>query len=248
MKAVIYSRVSTDHQSEGSVEQQIRKCREYCAFKDYEVVEVYSDVGSGMKTERKGYEKMMEDIDTWEITVAYKLDRFHRSAANAATWAADLNARNKNFAAIDIDIDTVTPMGRFIFTLMSSLAQLEVEMTRERTKMGLDAVRHQGRKLGPPPYGYDSKFKITGKDSDKGFLVVNTTEAEIVKIIFQCREKALSLSEICEHLIKSGIKTKKGKLSWSPATISGILKNERLYNGVYELDGEEKQFYWGGIL
>ena len=51
MKAVIYSRVSTDHQSEGSVEQQIRKCREYCAFKDYEVVEVYSDVGSGMKTE-----------------------------------------------------------------------------------------------------------------------------------------------------------------------------------------------------
>ena len=49
MRAVIYARVSTEHQSEGSVEQQIRKCEEYCRFRDYEIVETYTDVGSGMK-------------------------------------------------------------------------------------------------------------------------------------------------------------------------------------------------------
>jgi DNA invertase Pin-like site-specific DNA recombinase len=249
MKAVIYARVSTEQQSEGSVEQQIRKCEEYCKFRDYEIVEIYTDVGSGMKIERPGYEEMMEKIEDWDICIAYKLDRFHRSSANASKWADMLNKAEKNFAAIDIEIDTVTAMGRFIFRLMSSLAQLEVEQTRERTKMGMEAVTHQGRKLGPPPYGYTSKFKRTGSNDDKGILEVNKAEAEIVKVIFDCSDKGFSPSEICEHLMTTGIPTKKGNKIWRSSTIDAILRKKNLYRGTYTTpDGEEKEYSWANIL
>ena len=249
MRAVIYARVSTEHQSEGSVEQQIRKCEEYCKFRDYEIVETYTDVGSGMKVERPGYEAMMENIDNWDICIAYKLDRFHRSSANASKWADGLSNQNKNFAAIDIDIDTVTAMGRFIFRLMSSLAQLEVEQTRERTKMGMEGVKNQGRKLGPAPYGYNSKFARTGNNDDKGLLELNKEEADVVRAIYDCQKKGMSLSEICEHLVAAKIRTKSGNTIWKTSTISGILKKEYFYRGLYEgPDGEEKEYSWPSIL
>ena len=142
MRAVIYARVSTEQQSEGSIEEQIRRCKQYCELKGYTVVAEYTDVGSGMKTDRPQFEIMMSNMNEWDICVAYKLDRFHRSSGNASAWAADLNNQGKNFAAIDIDIDTSSAMGLFIFRLMTSLAQLEVEQTRERTKMGWDAIVH----------------------------------------------------------------------------------------------------------
>ena len=81
---------------------------------------------------------MMENIDNWDICIAYKLDRFHRSSANASKWADLLHKTEKNFAAIDIDIDTVTAMGRFIFRLMSSLAQLEAIITIEKNKININ--------------------------------------------------------------------------------------------------------------
>ena len=249
MKAVIYARISTEQQSEGSIEQQIRKCREYCSFRDYEVIEVYTDVGSGMKVTRPGYEEMMNDVEEWDVCVAYKLDRFHRSAANASSWASDLNVKNKNFAAIDIDIDTVTAMGRFIFRLMAALAQLEVEMTRERTQMGMAAVKHQGRKLGKPPYGYDSKFALTDNENDKGILIINKKEAAAIKVIFDCHKKGLSYSDIVEHLAKNKILTKTGKITWNPATIRDIIKKELLYYGKYkDEEGETKIYEWDPIL
>ena len=102
MKAVIYARVSTEHQSEGSIEQQIRKCEEYCKFRDYEIVETYTDVGSGMKIERPGYEEMMSKIEDWDICIAYKLDRFHRSSANASKWADMLHKAEKQLTLTSI--------------------------------------------------------------------------------------------------------------------------------------------------
>ena len=92
MKAVIYARVSTDKQSEGSIEQQIRKCQQYCQYRDYEVVKVYQDVGTGKTLDRPAFQDMMENMDNWDICIAHKLDRMHRNAANAAKWATQLDA------------------------------------------------------------------------------------------------------------------------------------------------------------
>ena len=248
MRAVVYARVSTDQQSEGSIEEQMRRCKQYCELKGYTVVAEYTDVGSGMNTDRPQYEMMMSNMHEWDICVAYKLDRFHRSSGNASSWAANLNDKGKNFAAIDIDIDTSSAMGLFIFRLMTSLAQLEVEQTRERTKMGLQAVKRQGRWLGRPPYGYDSKKTKTGNNGDVGILVINPEEADVVKLIFGYNTAGYSYKEIAQQLTEQAFQTRKGT-PWAWTTIMSILKNRSLYEGVWvDDDDEERTYAWGKIL
>jgi DNA invertase Pin-like site-specific DNA recombinase len=239
MRAVIYARISTDKQSEGSIEQQIRKCEEYCAYRDYIVVKVYQDVGTGKTIDRPGFVEMMATMDDWDICIAHKLDRMHRNAANAARWATQLDSAKKDFSYVDMDVDTATAMGRFVYRLMNDLAQLEVEQTSERTKMGLQAVINQGRKTGPPPYGYDSKFAKTGNAADRGLLLVNKEEAAIVKVIYECHEKGYSGNKIVEHLVSNKIKTKKKKSVWKQSTISSILKKGNFYKGLYLDDQSE---------
>jgi len=248
MRAVIYARISTDQQSEGSIEEQTRRCQQYCELRGYEVIESFRDVGSGMKENRKQYEIMMETMDNWDICVAYKLDRFHRSSANANRWAQHLHNSGKNFAAIDIDIDTSSAMGLFIFRLMTSLAQLEVDMTKERTRMGLKAVKRQGRWVGRPPYGYLSKKKRTENNSDTGILEEDSDECKVVKMIYKAKDNGYNYKEIAEFLDDQNISTRKGT-PWNWTSIRDILKNQRFYEGVWEDDmGEEHQYEWGGIL
>ena len=83
MRAVVYGRISTDLQSETSVNEQIRRCKQYVEMKGWELVSEFSDVGTGMNMDRQGFQEMMERITEWDVVVAFKLDRFHRSSTNA---------------------------------------------------------------------------------------------------------------------------------------------------------------------
>ena len=253
MRAVIYARVSTDKQKESSVDEQVRRCRQYCELRNYEVIEIFAENPegntSGMKLDRPEYTRMMDMIEEWDIAVAYKLDRFHRNSSNAAAWATTLNNGGKNFAALDIDIDTSTAMGMGIFKIMTVLNEMEVDITRERTRMGMEARKHEGAKIGKPPLGYLSKFKRTGQDADKGILEVCPSEADTVRFIFDCKEKGLGLSETAESLTEAGIKTRTGKSIWKPSVIGGILEREGFYQGTYmDLDGVTKEYSWEAIL
>ena len=249
MRAVIYARISTDKQSEGSIEQQIRKCQQYCDYRDYKVIKVYQDVGTGKTLDRPAFQEMMTTMDDWDICIAHKLDRMHRNSANAVKWAAQLDSAEKDFSYVQMEVDTATAMGRFVYRLMNDLAQLEVEQTSERTKDGLKAVEEQGRKSGPPPYGYDSRKTRTGNDADAGFLDVNKEEAAIVKVIYDLHEKGHSGNKIVEHLITNKIPTKKKKTVWKQSTVSGILKKKNFYKGLRRTDeGDLVPGKWGDAI
>jgi len=249
MRAVVYGRISTDMQSETSVNEQLRRCKQYVEMKGWELVAEFSDVGSGMSNERAGFTELMSRIDDWDVVIAYKLDRFHRSSTNAQLWAKQLDAAGKNFVALDYDIDTTSIHGRLIYTILTALAEMEVELTRERTKMGLQGVKNEGRWVGKPPYGYDSVFASSGDDKDKGILAVKQEEAEIVKMIFALSEVGASYSSIVESLIDAGVLTKTGKRSWSTATVRDILNRKDFYRGhYYNLDNERHTYAWEAIL
>ena len=179
MRAVIYARVSLEKQSDSSIEAQIKKCTDHCKYHDYNIVDVYQEKGSGTKTSRPEFERMMAEMNKWDICVAYKLNRFHRHIVNSAQWADLLHNNGKDFAVLDLQIDTSTPIGEFIFNLMSALAQMEAAETRERTVMGMQAIKNRGKKVGKPAYGYDSKFARTKNKDDKGVLEINAEEADI---------------------------------------------------------------------
>ena len=249
MRAAIYGRVSTEMQTETSVNEQLRRCRQYAELKGWEVIEEFSDVGSGMNTERPGFTELMDRVNDWDVVIAYKLDRFHRSSANAQLWAKQLDAAGKNFVALDYDIDTTSVHGRLIYTILTALAEMEVELTRERTKMGLQGVKNEGRWVGKPPYGYDSVYALTGDDSDKGLLSIKPEEAEVVKMIFELSEQGESFTAIAEALITAGILTKSGKRSWSNATIRDILNRGDFYKGhYYDLENVRQSYSWEAIL
>ena len=137
MRAVVYGRISTDLQKETSVTEQVRRCKQYVEMKGWTLVDEFTDVGTGMNMEREGFKSMMERVNEWDVVIAYKLDRFHRSSTNAQTWAANLNNIGKNFVALDIDVDTTSAMGMAVFRIITALNQMEVEVTKERTRMGL---------------------------------------------------------------------------------------------------------------
>ena len=118
MRAISYARISTDLQSETSVQEQTRRCKQYIEMKGWEFVDSFEDVGTGMNTERSGFKSMM-DREDWDVVVAFKLDRFHRSSANAQAWATELNALGKNFVAMDIDVDTTSAMGMAVFRIIT---------------------------------------------------------------------------------------------------------------------------------
>ena len=249
MRAVTYSRISTESQSETSLSEQTRRAKQYAEMREYDIVESYEDIGTGTKTERDGFQAMMDSIDDWDIVIAYKLDRFHRSSSNALSWATELNGLGKNFVAMDIDVDTSTAMGMAIFKIITALNQMEVEVTRERTIMGIQGVKNAGRWVGKPPYGYDSKFAKTGDEKDKGILLMNPEEGDIVSSIFDLYKTGATKSEVVNRLINNGILTRTGKRNWASATIAGILDNELFYQGhYYDADNTVQDYTWEAIL
>lgn len=93
MKAVIYTRISTEYQEDGhSPEEQLRRCKAYAELEGHEVVGHYHDTGSGSAFEhRPNYLEMMSKAgEEWRVVVIYKLDRIHRSLRNHVLWMDEL--------------------------------------------------------------------------------------------------------------------------------------------------------------
>ncbi|MBQ7621216.1 MAG: recombinase family protein, partial [Candidatus Methanomethylophilaceae archaeon] len=85
MRAALYARVSTEDQAvEGfSLEAQVKKLEAYCRQEGFDVVDRFVDDGySGRKTNRPEYQRMLKEIDNWDVLVVLKMDRIHRNSVN----------------------------------------------------------------------------------------------------------------------------------------------------------------------
>ena len=220
IRAAIYTRVSTEDQAkEGfSLDAQLEKLRSYCKAKDWSIAGEYVDEGySGRKTRRPAYIKMMEEINKWDALLVIKMDRIHRNSKNFMFMMEDLNKKGKEFVSMMESLDTSTAMGRFVMDIIQRIAQLESEQIGERVYIGMEQkAKTNGGVLGfNIPYGYDY---INRK------LVVNDSEAIIVKDIFDMYRNKLSMKKIAEILNQKSIPTKLNKI-WGPQTVSLILKN-----------------------
>lgn len=235
MRAAIYIRVSTlGQEADGhSLEEQERQCRQMIDFQGNEFVKIYSDVGSGGGFEnRPGYRKMLDEMGTiWDIVYVWKLDRLNRNLRNSILFFEMLGKNDTYISCITEQVDTSNPMGRFIINIMSSLAQMEREQTRERVIMGSEAARRAGRWTGGVPYGYEIPivFDTTGNRIERGLLKREEQEAPTVQLIFEMKAAGMSVSAICNSLVERGIRTRRGNLIWNQNTVAGILSRFDLY-------------------
>ena len=227
-KVAIYARVSTEDQAkEGfSLDSQLEKLRSYCKARGWEIAGEYVDDGySGRDIRRPAYQKMMEDIDKWDVLLVMKMDRIHRNSKNFMLMMEELRKKNKEFVSMTESLDTSTAMGRFVMDIIQRIAQLESEQIGERVYDGMRQKAKQGAGIlgSPAPYGYEY---------DGGVLRGIEEELKIAREIFEMYISGMSMKDIADELNRRGIGTKKGG-RWDRKTISRILSNP-VYCGLVE--------------
>lgn len=87
-----------------------------------------------------------------DTLVAVRLDRLFRSAPDALKWLDLFNGRGVAVVLLDLKLDFASPIGRLVYTVMAACAELERNMTRQRTKDALAELKAQGKPYGQPSY------------------------------------------------------------------------------------------------
>ncbi len=249
-RMVIYARVSTLKQEDTSIQQQVRDAKRKIAEENGKLVGIYFEKGSGTKMDeehRPKFMQMMREHHKWDTVVVAKLDRLHRNLRNLHKWTDELRRRNKHFIAVDFQIDTSSPMGKVMLTMMITFAEWEADMARERTISGMKGRRNIGVKIGRPPYGYRSRFKTTQQKADRGYLDIIPEEADIVKnIIFPLKDEGITAKEASERLNDADVPTKTEGKKWIKSTVQAIWDNEYFYRGMFrDSNGEVKDLSAG---
>jgi len=137
---------------------------------------VFEDKASGTRMNRPGLVKALELLRDGDTLVIWKLDRLGRSVKQLVDMVGELHKQNIQFRSLTDAIDTGTPSGRFFFHVMASLAEMERELTVERTRAGLEVAKRLGRKGGRKPKMTASKI-----ESAKRLLASGVPPREVAK-------------------------------------------------------------------
>ena len=124
---------------------------------------IFNDKISGSRAERPGLTKALEMLREGDTLIVWKLDRLGRSVKNLVDLVGELHKQGIQFKSLTDAIDTGTPSGRFFFHVMASLAEMERELTVERTRAGLEVARQLGRKGGRRRQMTESKIESAKK-------------------------------------------------------------------------------------
>jgi DNA invertase Pin-like site-specific DNA recombinase len=149
-----YARVSTQDQN---LELQIDALTKAGCKK------IFDDKITGTRAERPGLSKAQESLREGDTLVVWKLDRLGRSVKNLVDLVGELHKQGVQFKSLTDSIDTGTASGRFFFHVMASLAEMERELTLERTRAGLEVARQLGRIGGRKRQMTESKIKSAKK-------------------------------------------------------------------------------------
>ena len=151
-RVALYARVSTKNNGQDP-ETQLIALREFANTRGFEVSDEYIDVGiSGAKDRRPELDRLMKDVRRRKVdaVLVARFDRFARSTKHLVLALEEFNALGVDFISLNESVDTSTPMGRMVFTVIAAVAELERSLIRERVMMGLDRARRQGKRLGRP--------------------------------------------------------------------------------------------------
>lgn len=152
MKVAIYARVSTANNGQDPT-MQTRELREYCDRRGWTVAGEYVDIGiSGTKERRPELDRLMADAHRrrFDVVAVWKFDRMARSVSHLLRALETFNSLGIEFVSLSESLDTATPAGRMVFTVLGAVAELERSLTVERVRAGLRNAKAKGRQLGRP--------------------------------------------------------------------------------------------------
>lgn len=248
VRCAIYTRKSSEdglEQEYNSLDAQYDACAAYAHSQRHEgwtlVKERYDDGGfSGGTMDRPALKRLLADVEAGrvDIILLYKIDRLTRSLSDFAKIVEILDKRQASFVSITQSFNTTTSMGRLTLNMLLSFAQFEREVTGERIRDKIAASKRKGIWMGGPvPLGYDVVDRK---------LVVNETEAQLVRHIMQRYVALRSVRQLVEELDRDGHRTKVQKLktgairggcSFRVGNLYHLLSN-RVYRGLIVHKGD----------
>jgi len=149
-RVALYARVSTTDQSTDS---QLLDLRRYTQERNWHVFREYCDNGiSGTKDSRPALNELMNDAKKrrFDVVLVWRFDRFARSTKHLILALEEFRNLGIDFVSYQENIDTSSPLGSAIFTIISAVAQLERDIIAERVKAGLRRAVEGGKRLGRP--------------------------------------------------------------------------------------------------
>jgi DNA invertase Pin-like site-specific DNA recombinase len=158
MRVAIYARVSTANNGQDP-NMQTRELREYAERRGWTVFAEYVDIGvSGTKETRPELDRLMADAHRrrFDAVLVWKFDRFARSVSHLLRALETFRAQGIEFVSFSEQLDTSTPAGKMVFTVLGAVAELERGLIVERVKAGLRNAKAKGKRLGRPKISVDS--------------------------------------------------------------------------------------------
>lgn len=217
MKLVGYIRVSSESQADNtSLAEQKKKIEAYCYAFGHELVGLFTEVGSGKQAgDRPQFQAALDMVrDSADGIIAAKLDRLARNTRDVLELVDDvLQPANKALILLDLQVDTTTPQGYMILTVMSAVAKLERDIINERTQGGRRAKAENG--------GYAYGSPAFGLEAVDGELVANDNEQKAIELIRRHRKSGKSYQRVAEYLNEANIPTKRGG-QWQAMTVKRV--------------------------
>ena len=258
IRVAAYCRVSTDGDEQlGSFESQKLYYEQKIADNpEWVNAGIFADEAiTGTKTDkRNGFQEMIVRCQNGEIDMILtkSISRFARNTVDTLNYVRMLKDKNIAIFFEKENINTLDMNGELLLTIMSSLAQQEVESLSQNVKIGLQMKMKRGEMVGfNGCFGYDY-------DPETKTISVNEDEAQTVRMIYDMYLQGYGTTTIAKRLIELGIKNKKGEVSWHTHGVMGIIKNEKykgdiLLGKTFTTDpiskrrlanfGEENQYY-----
>jgi len=151
MAIVGYARVSTTDQS---LDIQIEQLKTAGCDK------IFSEKASGSKSDRAQLNTLLEYVREGDTVICTKMDRIARSTKHLLDIVDRLKQQNIAFKVLNINLDTATPTGALMLTLLGAIAQFERELMLERQRDGIEKAKAAGKFKGRKPTARMQKDKI----------------------------------------------------------------------------------------
>ncbi len=200
IRVALYARVSTINHGQ-DVSMQTRELREYCERRGWTVTGEYVDTGiSGAKDRRPELDRLMSDAHKrrFDVIAVWKFDRFARSVSHLLRALETFRALGIEFVSLSESLDTATPAGRMVFTVLGAVAELERSLIAERVRAGLRNAKAKGKRLGRPRSVVDASRVAALRSQGLGWKKIATELGVGVGTLYRL---ALDGSKIQERVI-----------------------------------------------
>ena len=184
-KVAVYARVSTSGQD---VELQLVELRKYVADRGWTIYKEYTDIGqSGAKDSRPQLNLLMADAKRklFDVVLVWKFDRYARSVKHLVNSLYEFKALNIDFVSLTEGIDSSTPIGKAMFSIIGAMAELERDLIRERVLAGMKQAKARGKAIGRPKAQLDvaevKRLREEGHSITEISRILNVSRANIYR-------------------------------------------------------------------